>query len=280
MLLVDPDLFTPEELPGGRPTLQPFMNQRDMLLHTVLASFAKELEQESEVPRLFAEHAAGLVMAYLERSVRRTRGGRIRLGRSSQQRFARVFDFIEEHLHLDDPNQVGPMVKRLVEKRESGVKALQACVDVLKTQLPVPIFCLGYSAGGMITLDYGRSDAKIAGIILCSALLKSAAQGKNTKIASPVLILLGTQDVVSPMSVVVDVIAEMDRAGNNFRFELYGQTHHAFDNPEAGMDPNARLVYSPASAKRARRAIAEFIAEATYPRGPEVRNSGTALNKL
>ena len=162
-----------------------------------------------------------------------------------------------------DPNQVGPMVKRLVEKRESGVKALQACVDVLKTQLPVPIFCLGYSAGGMIALDYGRSDAKIAGIILCSALLKSAEQGKNTNIASPVLILLGTQDVVSPMSVVQDIIAEMDRAGNNFRFELYGQTHHAFDNPEAGTDPNARLVYSPDSAKRARRAIAEFIAEAS-----------------
>ena len=172
-----------------------------------------------------------------------------------------IADLYGGGLSPTDPNQVGPMVKRLVEKRESGVKALQACVDVLKTQLPVPIFCLGYSAGGMIALDYGRSGAKIAGIILCSALLKSAEQGKNTKIASPVLILLGTQDVVSPMSVINDVIAEMDQAGNNFRFELYGQTHHAFDNPEAGMDPNARLVYSPSSARRARYAIAEFIAE-------------------
>lgn len=160
-----------------------------------------------------------------------------------------------------DPDQVGPMVKRLIENRESGVKALQACVDVLKQHLRLPIFCLGYSAGGMIALDYGRSGAKIAGIMLCSALLKTAEQGKNTKTASPVLILLGTQDVVSPMSVINEVIAEMDRAGNDFRFELYGQTHHAFDNPQAGTNPNARLVYSPASAERARRAIAEFIAE-------------------
>ena len=172
-----------------------------------------------------------------------------------------IADLYGGGLSPTDPNQVGPMVKRLVENRESGVKALQACVDVLKEQLRLPIFCLGYSAGGMIALDYGRSGAKIAGIILCSALLKNAEQGKNTKTASPVLILLGTQDVVSPMSVINDVIAEMDRAGNNFRFELYGQTHHAFDNPEAGMDPNARLVYSPSSAKRARRAIAEFIVE-------------------
>lgn len=49
--------------------------------------------------------------------------------------------------------------------------------------------------------------------------------------------------------------------GNNFRFELYGQTHHAFDNPEAGTDPTARLVYSPHSAARAKVAIAEFISE-------------------
>jgi dienelactone hydrolase len=47
------------------------------------------------------------------------------------------------------------------------------------------------------------------------------------------------------------------------RWELYGQTHHAFDNPEAGTDPNARLVYSPDSARRARQAIAAFLAEIT-----------------
>lgn len=48
-----------------------------------------------------------------------------------------------------------------------------------------------------------------------------------------------------------------------FRLELYGQTHHAFDNPEAGTDPHARLVHSPAAAARSRRAIAEFLREKT-----------------
>jgi dienelactone hydrolase len=54
----------------------------------------------------------------------------------------------------------------------------------------------------------------------------------------------------------------MDAAGNDVRFELYSQTHHAFDNPEAGTDPTARLVYSSRSAHRARYAIANFISEA------------------
>ena len=53
----------------------------------------------------------------------------------------------------------------------------------------------------------------------------------------------------------------MDGAGNDARFVLHTQTHHDFDNPEAGTDPNARLVYSPLAAARARAAIAAFVNE-------------------
>jgi dienelactone hydrolase len=163
-----------------------------------------------------------------------------------------------------DPAQVGPLVKRLLENRGEGVKALQGCIEEIKTQLGFsgPIFCLGYSAGGMVALDYGRTGATLAGIIVCSGLLKTAAPGMPAGIKAPVLFLQGTQDEVSTMDVVNAVIKEMDEAGNNFRFELFGQTHHAFDNPEAGTDPTARLVYSPRSAARARLAIAEFLGAA------------------
>lgn len=83
----------------------------------------------------------------------------------------------------------------------------------------------------------------------------------NTHIRAPVLVLQGTQDQVAPMETIAAVIAEMDQAGNDVRFELYSQTHHAFDNPEVGTDPNARLVYSPNSARHARAAIASFLTE-------------------
>lgn len=159
-----------------------------------------------------------------------------------------------------DPGEVGPMVKRLIDNRGEGVAALEACTDAVRDhRISGPIFCLGYSAGGMIALDYGRSGARVAGIIVCSALLKVAAPGMSSKISAPVLLLQGTQDAVSPMEVLNAVIKEMDDAENEFRCELFGQTHHAFDNPEAGTDPKARLVYSPQSANRARLAIAEFI---------------------
>ena len=172
-----------------------------------------------------------------------------------------IADLYGDGFSPTDPGQVGLMVKRLMENRGEGATALAACVKELlqQTRFSGPVFCLGYSAGGMIALDYGRSGADCAGIIVCSALLKTAAPGMATKIKSPVLLLQGTQDAVSPMDVVTALVKEMDAAENDFRFELFGQTHHAFDNPEAGTDPSARLVYSPASATRARVAIAEFI---------------------
>lgn len=160
-----------------------------------------------------------------------------------------------------DPEQVGPLVQRLIADRAIGVAALAACVAELRQRWDVPVICLGYSAGGMVALDYARSGADIAGVVLCSALLKTAVEGTSTSIAAPVLVLQGTQDQVAPVATIADVIAEMDAAGNDVRFELYTQTHHAFDNPSAGDDPTTRLVYSSRSAQRADAAIARFITE-------------------
>lgn len=179
-----------------------------------------------------------------------------------------IADLYGDGFSPDSPDQVGPMVKRLIDHRDQGVAALGACVARLRQKVPAgtPILCLGFSAGGMVALDYGRSGADVAGIILCSALLKTAAAGMDARFRAPVLILQGTRDQVSPMDTIAAVIAEMDNAGNDVRFELFTQTHHAFDNPEAGGDPNARLVYSPRSARRARAAIAAFLAEVAEER--------------
>lgn len=174
-----------------------------------------------------------------------------------------VADLYGDGFNPDSPDQVGPLVQRLVEHRDEGAAALAACVAALRERVPAgtPVVVLGYSAGGMIALDYGRSGGDVAGIVLCSALLKTAADGMGTKIAAPVLVLQGTRDQVSPMETIAAVIAEMDDAGNDVRLELFSQTHHAFDNPDAGTDPTARLVYSEVSAARARRAIAAFVDE-------------------
>ncbi len=174
-----------------------------------------------------------------------------------------IADLYGDGFNPTSPDQVGPMVKRLIENRAAGVDALNACVMALKREVPAntPVVLLGFSAGGMVALDYARASSDLAGVIVCTALLKTAADPAATRISAPVLVLQGTQDQVSPMSTIDAVIAEMDGAKNDVRFVLFTQTHHAFDNPEAGSDPNARLVYSATSASRAQRAIEQFLDE-------------------
>ena len=175
-----------------------------------------------------------------------------------------IADLYGNGFNPDSPDQVGPMVQQLLANRSGGIAALGACVDALRAKVAsgTPVFCLGFSAGAVTALDYGRSGANVAGIIVCSALLKPAAIGMDTCIGAPVLVLQGTQDQVSPMEVVNAVIAEMDAAGNDVQFLLFGQTHHAFDNRDAGTDPSARLCYSPLATERAWSAIGHFLAEA------------------
>jgi len=160
------------------------------------------------------------------------------------------------------PDQVGPMVQHLLAHRAEGAEALAAGVEALRSAMPAgtPVVVLGYSAGGLSALDLARSGTAAAdGTITCSALLKTAAPGAPTRAAAPVLVIQGTCDVISPPAAVVDLVAEMDAAGNDLRVLLLGRTHHGFDNPEVGTDPTQRLVYSAASAARAREAVAAFV---------------------
>lgn len=102
-----------------------------------------------------------------------------------------------------------------------------------------------------MALDHGRRTREPQAIVICSGLLRTAEPGTPTEIAAPVLLVQGSQDEVSQMSVLTEIVDEADLSGNDVRLLLQTQTHHAFDNPQAGTDPTARLVYSPRAAARA-----------------------------
>lgn len=173
-----------------------------------------------------------------------------------------VADLYGGGLCATQESEAKPLIKGLVENRPDLTRRMQAATNALIEALPqgTSVVALGYSIGGMALLDLGRSGAPLAGIVLASALLRVAEPGKTARIAAPVLVLHGTRDVVCPMDVVTALATEMDAAGNKLQMVLYGQTGHAFYNPEAGTDPNARLVYSPEADRLSRQEILRFLA--------------------
>ncbi len=156
------------------------------------------------------------------------------------------------------------MVQHLLGHRAEGVAAVSAAVTAVResTGQPAhPVIIVAFSAGAVAALDHARRTGEAAAIVVCSGLLRTAERGTPTVIDAPVLLMHGTQDAVSPISMVTSLIEEADAAGSALRVTLLSQTHHAYDNPEAGTDPTGRLVYSPRSAKRARPAIAGIVDE-------------------
>jgi dienelactone hydrolase len=146
-----------------------------------------------------------------------------------------VVDLYGSGLYAQDESQASSLLKGLIDHRASGVARMRACLAAFRNRLgPSPkVIVLGYSVGGMVSLDFGRNSAPLAGIVLCSALLKTAAEGEPSRIGV--------------------------RASNDFRLVLYGRTHHAFYNPQVGTDPSARLVYSEQSDKASKEEIVRFI---------------------
>src|SRR6478609_9535272 len=176
-----------------------------------------------------------------------------------------VADLYGDGFSPSDPEQVGPSVQHLLTHRADGVAALSAAVRAARTETPgtLPVLTVGFSAGAVVALDHARRTREVAAVAVCPGLLTCAEPGTQTRIEAPTLLVQGTQDQVPPMAVIADLVAEADVVGNDLRLLLLSQTHHAYDNPDAGTDPTARLMYSERSAAQMRRALATLVDDVT-----------------
>jgi AraC family transcriptional regulator len=102
VMLVAPEFVRAMEFGLSSADWQPFTNRRDSLLESILWWLSREMRDAGPgLPSLHAEHAAGLVMCHLMRSIRRSRSEKSLSGGISDSRLRFVLDYIEENLHRD-----------------------------------------------------------------------------------------------------------------------------------------------------------------------------------
>jgi AraC family transcriptional regulator len=100
VLLVEPDFVRWRDFGSNSAEPQPFTNRRDPLMEGVLWSLASEMQSNAAgLPSLYAEHAAGLLMAQIMQSTRAVRSTFERA--LSETRLRLVLEFVEENLHRD-----------------------------------------------------------------------------------------------------------------------------------------------------------------------------------
>jgi len=121
------------------------------------------------------------------------------------------------------------------------------------------IGAIGYCFGGLCALDLARSGVDLCGTVSFHGLL-GAPSDLDCKVKSKILCLHGCDDPMVTPEDVLQFEKEMTRLDVDFQVHVFGQTVHAFTNPEAN-DLEFGTVYSERSDKRSWILMRNFFEE-------------------
>tara|TARA_B100001029_G_C15050501_1_gene450351 strand:- start:1251 stop:1952 length:702 start_codon:yes stop_codon:yes gene_type:complete len=123
----------------------------------------------------------------------------------------------------------------LVENRDKLKGIINAALTHGKSLNGVDVdkvAAVGYCFGGLVVLDLARSGTELNGVVSFHGLLMGSDIDKGG-IKSKVLVLHGERDPMVPLDMVDEFQKEMTEANADWQLHSYGNTYHAFTNPEA-----------------------------------------------
>lgn len=122
------------------------------------------------------------------------------------------------------------------------------------------IAAIGFCFGGKCVLDMARSNFELKAAISFHGLLESNIV-KEQNIDTKILVLHGYNDPMVPPEQVNKFQQEMDKRKADWQLHSFGNTYHAFTNPNAN-DPEFGTIFNKLSNKRAWRLAEDFLREA------------------
>lgn len=118
---------------------------------------------------------------------------------------------------------------------------------------------IGFCLGGKCVLDLARSGADVDGVVSFHGVF-DAPPFPNQAITAKVLVLHGFEDPLATPEQTVALGHELTASGADWQIHVYGNTSHAFTNPDAN-NPEFGLRYTASSDKRSWRAMQDFFRE-------------------
>lgn len=155
------------------------------------------------------------------------------------------------------------LIQPFLEDREMLQARMRNALHVLKKLDEVDarrVAAIGFCFGGLCVLDLARSGADIDGVVSFHGLLGAPGNTAGNQIKARVLALHGWDDPMATPDSVLSLAEELSGMGADWRLVGYGNTMHAFTNPEAN-DPDFGTVYSPDADRHSWNAMQEFLSE-------------------
>jgi len=119
---------------------------------------------------------------------------------------------------------------------------------------------IGFCFGGLCVLDLARIGTDIKGVISFHGLFNPPGNTAGMKIKAKVLALHGNEDPMVPVDAVTALESELTEAGTDWQIHAYGNTMHAFTNPEANM-AEMGMMYNAAADRRSWQTMKNFLQE-------------------
>jgi len=163
----------------------------------------------------------------------------------------------------DSVEENSALMQPFLDDREMLQKRLQGSLDVLGSQNEVDasrLGAIGFCFGGLCVLDLARVGADLNGVVSFHGLFGSPGNTAENKIKARILVLHGWDDPMATPDQVVTLGEELTGMGADWQIHGYGNTMHAFTNPDAN-DPDFGTVYQPDADRRSWNAMQNFLSE-------------------
>lgn len=162
-----------------------------------------------------------------------------------------------------NPEENTKLMTPFLEDRSLLQARLTLALETMQSQEEVDAkqcAAIGFCFGGLCVLDLARVGTNIRGVVSFHGLFTPPGNTEGTKINARVLALHGNEDPMVPVDAVTALETELTAAGADWQIHVYGNTMHAFTNPEANM-PDMGLLYNADADRRSWQTMRNFLEE-------------------
>ena len=155
------------------------------------------------------------------------------------------------------------MMDALRDDRQQLQERLLAALACLRRQPEVngdQTAAIGFCFGGLSVLDIARTGEDIAGVVSLHGIFEPPGNTAGNSISAKVLALHGWEDPLATPENVEALAAELTAMGADWQIHAYGNTTHAFTNPNAD-DWEGGKKYSQDADRRSWVATQNFLGE-------------------
>jgi dienelactone hydrolase len=161
------------------------------------------------------------------------------------------------------PDENAVLMQPFLDDRAMLQERLLSSLQVMRGQPEVDASrtaAIGYCFGGLCVLDIARTGEDLGGVVSLHGLFAAPGNTSGNSIKAKVLALHGWNDPMAPPDAVFALAEELTSMGADWQLHGYGNTMHAFTNPQAN-NPDFGTVYSASADRRSWTAVRNFLAE-------------------